>query len=60
MTDEERDLATIEALAQFAIDQQKLSARMKADTEPMGCLQTPAVGLLVLIVALASASGLVP
>ena len=58
MTDEERDLATIEA--QFAIDQQKLSARMKADKEPMGCLQTPAVGLLVLIVALASASGLVP
>ena len=52
MTDEERDLATIEALAQFAIDQQQLGARMKADTEPMGCLQTPAVGLLVLIVAL--------
>ena len=50
MTDEERDLATIEA--QFAIDQQQLGARMKADAEPMGCLQTPAVGLLVLIVAL--------
>ena len=52
LTGEDRDLATIAMLAQKAIDAQVLAVKMGKDTEPMGCLQTPAVGLLVLIVAL--------
>jgi len=51
ITNEERDLATIEALAQHAIDKQQrdaLNARLAADTEPIGCLGVIAMGLALL------------